>query len=403
MLYAGSVLAAGIVAVVAGIPLLREWGRLAAPAYAVGAAASAWLAFRRREDAHRALSWLALTVLVGAALLPLGLETVWRAKAGSGLHAQSEAIVTEEAARALRRGIDPYAAQYLRGPLHARPLGTKTHFPYLPAMLVFGLPRAFDGSSPLADARIAFAGFTLGVGVLALAIPPLRRADPKQRRITFLVLAVLPTGALLMATGGDDLPVLSLILLALVLTAGRRPGSAGAMAGWAAITKQTAWILLPLLALAARDRTDRPARARFSFAAGAVVAAATIPFVAWGPGAFVEDVIRFPLGLGRQGSAAGTPTLGSALTHLLPSLRIPVTIALVSLVLALIVFILVRRTPTTASAAARDAGIVFLAAVLLAPAARFGYVVYPIDLFVWSWALRASHEGGTPPAETFTP
>ncbi|HYT80314.1 MAG TPA: glycosyltransferase 87 family protein [Actinomycetota bacterium] len=391
-LYAASAVVAGIIALAAGIPMFREWGRLAAPAYSAGAIVALWLAVRRPAGARSGhpLGWLALAVLVGAAILPLGFETVWRARTGPGFHAQSEAIVTEEAARVLRKRVDPYAADYLHGPLETRPLGTKTHFPYLPAMLAFGLPRAFDGSSALADSRIAFAAFTLAVAALAFGRPTFRRASPRDRRMSFLVLAVIPTGALLMATGGDDLPVLALMLLALVLADEGRPGAAGAAAGLAAVTKQTAWILLPLLALAARDREGQPAPGRFSITATAVVAAGVVPFLAWGPADFVEDVIRFPLGLGRQRSAAGTPTLGAALIRLLPSWRVPLTLALVGLVLALFVFIVVRRPPATAWAAAKDAGILFLVAILVAPAARLGYVAYPIDLLVWAWALRAA-------------
>jgi glycosyl transferase family 87 len=391
-LYAGSAAAASIVAAWAGIPLFREWGRLAIAPYAAGCAIAVGLSLRAAPERSRsrALSLLAVAVLAGAAILPLALEATWRARTGPGLHAQSEAIVTEEAARALRRGEDPYAATYLHGPLAARPLGTKTHFPYLPGMLAFGQPRALDGSSPLADARVAFAGFTLAAGALALARPPLRRTTPERRRATFLVLAVLPTGALLMATGGDDLPVLALMLLSLVLADEGRPWAAGAAVGAAGAMKQTAWILLPFLALAIRDGGGRRAPARFSLAAGTVVAAAVIPFVAWDAGAFVEDVVRFPLGLGRQRSAAGTPTLGTALLRAFPSFRTPLTLVLIALVLALLAFILLRRPPSTPSAAARDAGLVFLAGLLLAPAARFGYVVYPIDLLVWAWALDAA-------------
>ena len=133
-----------------------------------------------------------------------------------------------------------------------------------------------------------------------------------------------------MATGGDDLPVLALMLLALVLADEGRPGASGVVAGLAAVTKQTAWVLLPFLALAARDREGRPARGRFSLTATAVVAVVVIPFLAWSPGDFVEDVIRFPLGLGRQRSAAGTPTPGAGLIRLLPSMRVPLTLVLCS-------------------------------------------------------------------------
>jgi hypothetical protein len=392
MLYLASVGVAGLVALTADIPLLREWGRLAIPSYVAGTLVAMWLAARRWVDprSDRVLTWLALAVLLGAAILPLGLEAVWRSRSHPGLHAQSEAIVTEEAARALKRGSNPYATEFLHGPLEARPLGTKTHFPYLPAMLIFGLPRAFDGSSALADARVAFAAFTLAVTAFALARPPLRRAAAAHGRTSFLVLAVLPTGALLMATGGDDLPVLALMLLALVLAEEGRPATAAVAAGLAATMKQTAWILLPLLALAACDRKGRPARARFSLVAAGVMAVGILPFVAWSPGDFVEDVVRFPLGLGRQSSAAEAPSLGTTLIRLLPSWRAPLTVALVCLVVALFVFMAVRRPPASASEAAKDAGIVFLAAIVLAPAARFGYVVYPLDLFVWAWALRAA-------------
>jgi hypothetical protein len=406
MLYIASIVIASLVALTADIPLLREWGELAIPSYVAGTLVAMWLTSRRWADrrTERVLTWLALVVLAGAAILPLGMEAVWRSRTHPGLHAQSEAIVTEEAARALKRGIDPYAAEYLRGPLEARPLGTKTHFPYLPAMLTFGLPRAFDGSSALADARVAFATFTLAVTALALARPPLRRVSQRHRRTSFLVLAVLPTGALLMATGGDDLPVLALMLLALVVADEGRPATAAAVAGLAAIMKQTAWILLPFLALAACDRKGRPARARFSLVAAGVMAVGMLPFVAWSPGDFVEDVVRFPLGLGQQSSAAETPSLGTTLIRLLPSWRAPLTVALVCLVVALFAFMVVRRPPASTSEAAMGAGIVFLAAIVLAPAARFGYVVYPLDLFVWAWALRAartpaSTSGATIPGE----
>src|SRR5207248_2205209 len=85
---------------------------------------------------------LAAGAFVLAAVLPLGLEVGWRFGGDLGRHAQSEVIVTEEAARALVAGRDPYAATFVHGPLAARPLGTRTHFPYLPGMLAFGLPRA---------------------------------------------------------------------------------------------------------------------------------------------------------------------------------------------------------------------------------------------------------------------
>ena len=61
---------------------------------------------------------------------------------------------------------------------------------------------------------------------------------------------VLPVCALTLTTGGDDLPVLALCLLALALCARERFGAAGVAAGLAGALKLFAWpVILVLLAL----------------------------------------------------------------------------------------------------------------------------------------------------------
>jgi hypothetical protein len=387
--YGAACLFALLTAAFASIPIYREWGRIAAAPYGVGAVASLALGFRRSSPRTRAA--VAIAVLAGAALVPLALEVAWRARTAPGLHVQSEVIVTEEAANALVDGRDPYAATYLEGPLEDRPLGTKTHFPYLPAMLVFGLPRAAGGHLPAADARAAFAAATLGLSTLALA----RWRGPapaKLRAVQFL--AVLPTGALLMATGGDDLPVLALLLLALVLAAEGRPVGSGIVLGAAAAMKQTAWIALPFLAVAVLRGQGKRAAGRFGVALAVVAVPVIAIFVGWNPGAFWEDAVLFPLGLGNQPSPAATPTLGSVLVDVIPAPDGLVTAALVAIVAAVGVYLMVSRPPVSPGGAALRAAIVFAVAFVLAPAARLGYLVYPIDLTVWASLLASTPQAG---------
>src|SRR5436309_879924 len=83
----------------------------------------------------------------------------------------------------------------------------------------------------------------------------------------------------------------------------------------------------------------------------------------WHPAALVEDVVKFPLGLGRQRTAAETPTLGSWLVRTFPSARVPLTAALVGVVAGLAVIVLFRGLRRTPAQAARDAGLVFLLAL----------------------------------------
>jgi hypothetical protein len=379
-LYGGSSLWALGVAGWASIPLYREWGRLALAPYAIGAVAAVVLAGR---PGTRARTWLAVAVFAGAALLPLALEVAWRAETAPGLHVQSEAIVTEEAARALADGRNPYVATYEDGPLAARPPGTTSHFPYLPAMLVFGLPRAVDGASPAADARVGFAAVTIALTLLAVGLWP---GSGEDRLRVAQALAVLPTGALPMATGGDDLPVLGLMLLSLVLVGRRRAAWAGVAAGLAAGMKQTAWPLVPFLVLVAwkaGGRYGRSLPAPLSLAAGVLV----VPFLAWDPGAFLEDVVLFPLGLGEQATPAGSATVGTLLVRALPQARAVITALILLAVAAVAIWLLVRRPAATVGGAAAHVGMVMAVALLLAPAARFGYLIYPVNLLVWARVL----------------
>ena len=386
-LYAASALVAIAVWFLADIPIQRTWGLMAVGPYAAGALLAMGLVLYGRTSSSKAQVGIALAVFVGVALLPMSLEVAWRARSDPGLHAQSEVIVTEEAAKALVHGKDPYATNYLSGPLHARPLGTKTHFPYLPGMLLFGLPRALAGSSAATDARVAFAAVTLLLTGVALWRG--YGLDSERRWRIAQVFLLLPTGALLMATGGDDLPVLALMLLAVVL-AERGHAWGGVAMGLAAAMKQTAWVLVPFLVLALRDGTGRAVWRRGAIAVGSIVAVIVLPFAVWHPAALVEDVVKFPLGLGRQRTAAETPTLGSWLVRTFPSARVPLTAALVGVVAGLAVIVLFRGLRRTPAQAARDAGLVFLLALVLAPAGRIGYVVYPINLLAWSWLLDAS-------------
>jgi glycosyl transferase family 87 len=381
-LYGGAALFAALTAVVAGIPLYREWGRIAAFPYAAGCVVALVLAVRGARIRARAL--VAVGVLAGAALLPMALEMAWRAGDGPGSHAQSEVIVTEEAADALVSGRNPYAASYANGPLSARPAGTTSHFPYLPAMLVFGLPRAVDDHHPWADARLFFAAATL---TLAAVIVRRWRAPPASRLRAFQLLAVLPTGALFMATGGDDLPVLALLLTTLVLASEGRFVPAGSSLGLAMAAKQTAWILLPFLLVALVRRDGHRAATKLVGAAAAVCLPMLAVFAGWNLSAFWEDVVRYPLGLGHGASPAATPTPGSVLVDAFPGLRGPLTILLVSVVAVVAAALLVRWPPSSVGGAAMRAACLAAVAIVAAPAARAGYLVYPVDLFVWGWLL----------------
>jgi hypothetical protein len=379
--YAGFAVVALVVGLVERVPLARTWGLVASAAYLSGALLSAGLA----RSLPRRIT-VAIVVMAGAALVPLGLELWWRAENGLGTHAKSETVVTEEAARAFFEGENPYAADFSDGPLGRFPPGVDVHFPYLPGNLIFGLGRPLLGDGAIGDARPVFAAVFLGTVVAGLRRS---RAPSGVRLRAFMLVAVSPLGARYVVGGGNDLPVIGALLLALVLLERRRPGAAGIAAGLAATVKLTAWPLLPFLVSAARDRAGRPARPRTAVVVGAVVIVAVAPFLAWDPAAMIEDVLLYPLGLTSGGTPAASPTLGRLMAQAFPGARAAIAVSAGVVVAALTLWLLVRHPPRSARDVSRATSLVLLVATALATAGRFGYLVYAIDLWLWSvWVLR---------------
>jgi len=118
-----------------------------------------------------------------------------------------------------------------------------------------------------------------------------------------------------------------------------------------------------------------------------VIGPVVVPFLVRNPQAFVQNVIQFPLGLSGVASPAASPMPGHLLVAAFPWLHriLPLTVAVVGGVV--LVRHLVRRPPRTASAVSALGGWVMLVAILFAPATRIGYLLYPINFFVWSYLL----------------
>jgi hypothetical protein len=208
----------------------------------------------------------------------------------------------------------------------------------------------------------------------------------------FQAATVLPICALTLATGGDDLPVLALCLLALACCARGRLGQAGLAVGAAAALKLFAWpVVLVLLVHAATRGGQGRHREAIRYAAGALglPILTMLPALAVDAGAALDNVIRFPLGHALVTSPAQSPFPGHLIAAGLPGGRLIAAALLGAAGLAIAVR-LVRRPPRTAAAAATIIGYGLLAAILLMPSTRFGYLLYPIAFLVWAPALAAS-------------
>jgi hypothetical protein len=333
--------------------------------------------------------WLFVFVLVGATLVPLSLEVAWRSEGNPSAHVQPEASVIEQAGHRIAHGKDPYQTVVGRhGQIIVKTPGLPTYenfFPYLPLMTVFGLPSSTKAPVQVTDARIFFSLVTLLLTAVALV---LCRGPSEPRFRTLQVMTVLPTASLPLATGGDDMPVVAFLLLAMVLAQRRQPFASGIVLGIVSAMKFTAWPLAVLALFAARHKDGR--RAPWWMAGGIVLVAGPVvlPFIVWGEHAFVQNVILFPLGIAGVSSPAASALPGHELVVAFPWLHraLPVTVALVGG--TILAVYLVRRPPRTAAKVCAVSAWVMTVAVLFAPATRFGYLLYPINFFVWAYLFR---------------
>ncbi|MEU7824085.1 glycosyltransferase 87 family protein [Catellatospora sp. NPDC049133] len=334
-----------------------------------------------RGSGEVARAWVTVGAWVAVTLVPLVAQAVARAGGMSG-RAQEEVLVVEESARRLLDTGTPYLG---REGIAALPEPLLGYTPYQPGMAVFGLPRAVFGDSWWTDARIWFALVT--VLVVALAARLLR--DGSTTRDALLVRAVqaatvLPLCALTLATGGDDLPVLALCLLAFALAARDRFGWAGVAIGAAAAMKLLAW---PVALVLGAYALVRRSGGRYAVGAAGLPLLTLAPALLVDPAAFVENVIRFPTGHGLVTSPAASPLLGYLIAQHVPGGRL-VALALLALAGLAVGLWLLRRPPRDAGAAALITATGLLAAIILLPATRFGYLLYPAALALWSLPLR---------------
>src|SRR4029079_8805754 len=141
-----------------------------------------------------------------------------------------------------------------------------------------------------------------------------------------------------------------------------------------------------LLVLAVPSRRARVALG--AVGGGVLVAAAA------SPAAFVHAALLFPTGLTKLPSPAATTTLGSVMIAPVGDsspYRVVLTflfLGIAVLVAAVVLLALAPRREVGAPEGAAAAAVVLLTLIVLAPVARAGYLVYPLDLIACAAVVR---------------
>jgi hypothetical protein len=392
----------------------RVWGTFATVAYGFGAAHSGYLllAARSGRTPRGALGsrWCGIAaVALLAMILPLALLVIRRHTGVDWLitpfswAAQPEVWVIERSADLLLHHGTPYVDVTALG----RAPVVNDYTPYGPVMAVFGLPRALFGGTPLTDAltdarwMFALAACACVLGTLKLLKWPRVPVGAAQ-----LALAC-PLTALTLAVAGPDLAIVGLLVLSCALAATGRVAWSGlvlALVVSAKLIVAPAAAVLAVLVLVRRGPVRREARldwaalARFAAALVATTAALHLPVYLVDPAAFVEHVFRFPLGMGVVRSPAASPLPGHLIAETGPVGQVAAFVLVGAAAVAMVLW-LVRRPPANGSAALLRIAVGLGALILLTPATRYGYLVYPLVLLGAHLAFRVAEVPTAPPAQ----
>ncbi len=392
----------------------RVWGNFATVAYAFGALHSGWLLLSARTGrTPRGVlrsRWCGIAaVALLAMILPLLLLVIRRLTGVDWLitpfswAAQPEVWVIERSADLLLHHGTPYVDVTALG----RAPEVNDYTPYGPVMAVFGLPRALFGGTPLGDAltdarwMFALAACACVLGTLKLLKWPKVPVGAAQ-----LALAC-PLTALTWAVAGPDLAIVGLLVLACALAARGKIAWTGVVL---ALVISAKLIVAPAAAVLAvfvlvrrggvshKTGPDWLAVGRFASALVATTAALHLPVYLVDPAAFVEHVFRFPLGMGAVRSPAASPLPGHLIAETGPVGQVA-AFALVGAAAVAVVVWLVRRPPANGSGAVLRIAVGLGALILLTPATRYGYLVYPLILLGAHLTFRVAEDPAAPPAQ----
>jgi hypothetical protein len=359
---------------VTGMPAQRVWAYWALGAYAVGAVGLALLP---------RVKWLWVSVVTLAALIAPLVELAMK------WQGQNEIWLVQHAAERL---VSP-------DPLYPTDDGSLAdmngYFPYLPAMALLGLParlaRALEWPQVLTDVRWAFV-----VVYMVLAANVIRGLGGDRAR-AWLWFVASPVAAMPLATGGDDLPVIGLLLLALMYSRRQQSLLAGAAAGLACAAKLTAWPVALALAVMTRVQRGRSQGLRFGLACLAMAGVFIAPVLMLEPRGLYMHEFGFPAGLAVVPSPAASPFPGHTLSE---SSAAGHWIALGLLAACAVGLLgwLAWRPPRDEGAVAWFSAAALTAAMLLLPASRAGYLVYPILLALFALHVRVGASDRQPKA-----
>jgi hypothetical protein len=304
---------------------------------------------------------VALTVLVLLLVVaPMASRAYLRYATGHQLaYAHDGGVVqTEESARFLLRGVNPYSADYYSTPLRGVVVPGILHYnPYLPASFLLSAPliALADAVHVPFDQRVVYlALYAAGIWLIPRAFR--NRGTGELARTIF---AFNPLVVTFLVEGRNDIYTIAFLLFAIVALERRRPIAFFAALALACATKQLAWFVAPFLLVCSWRAWPREVWRRGAALGAGLFVVTVLPFFVWNPGAFVNATYKFNAGLVPDSyPLGGTPGFGFAMLaaafHWAPNraayFELTPYVLVTALPLAILLLRRLARRPSTAQA-----------------------------------------------------
>ena len=285
---------------------VRQFNWLYAGLIVLGVAAYAIsdIALPRAGRMRRMSGYASVTLVVFLIVLaPTLLDIAQRHQTAPYRFIHDGAIQTEEAAKFLLAGKNPYATSYAATPMARYDFSifdvtvnpALEHNPYLPLTFILPIPFYVLMQSALGWFDLRFVHLTLFL-TLWLLLPQLARNDEKKQGL-LIAFGLNPLLVPFFVEGRNDIVVLFWLVLAVWALQRNRVSLSALAFGLALAVKQTAWLVLPFYLLYVwrgpleSKWTTQTRRALVALLLPSVIL--ILPFATWNWNAFFEDAVLF--------------------------------------------------------------------------------------------------------------
>ncbi len=281
---------------------------------------------RRRHAAKLTI----LGVLIALTVIgPMSLSIGGRYVAGPSHRIMDSAVQTEEAMKMLLHGQNPYSQTYYNTPMAhmaGETAGPLEHYVYLPMTFLMPLP------------GYLFVHYTVGYFDLRFVYLPIfflllwalyRLAPTRESKLAMMIVFGLnPDVVFYFVAGSNEVAAMTGLVLSLLFLTKRRYGWSAVFFGMSLLSKQFMLLVLPfyLLYVAGQHIKDsgwvRGSDGKLTPLAitvlilGVMILVFAVPFFLWSPGHFINDIVKYPNGLTKNGAHIDGWTASAIALHM---------------------------------------------------------------------------------------